>query len=167
MTAYFADKYLSELQMSDVHNIEQRSRNMAAIKSANTVPEIYIRKLLTMEKFRYRLNRKELPGKPDLVLSKYKTVVFIHGCFWHMHMCHMGTIPKSNTEFWSSKLKLNLLRDQRNTKLLIALGWKVLVVWECSTKGKYKIPEDELRKKLSYLIKENDSIYKEITGIPR
>ena len=151
--------------MTDIKTPEQRSLNMAAIKASNTGPERYIRKLLTLEGFRYRLNRKELPGKPDLVLSKFKTVVFIHGCFWHMHMCHIGSIPKSNTEFWSSKLKLNLLRDQRNCQLLMALGWKVVVVWECSIKGKYKIQEGELRRQLSNFIRDNHCIYKEIVGI--
>jgi DNA mismatch endonuclease (patch repair protein) len=124
---------------------EQRSKNMAAIKSSNTLPEIYIRKTLFSEGLRYRLNQKNLPGKPDIVLAKYKTAIFIHGCFWHRHNCHLGSTPKSNTEFWIEKFNANVSRDRGNVKSLLDLGWKTIIVWECAIKGKFKLPENILR----------------------
>lgn len=150
--------------MTDVHNTEQRSRNMAAIKASNTSPEIYVRKILFAEGFRYRLHKKYLPGKPDIVLAKYKTVVFIHGCFWHKHLCHLGTTPKSNSEFWNKKLTSNSDRDLRNIKLLLDSGWKVVIVWECAVKGKLKLPEQILKLSLSAKIRGKSSELIEILG---
>ena len=128
---------------------------MAAIKAANTKPEIYVRKVLFSAGFRYRLHRKDLPGKPDLVLAKYKTVIFIHGCFWHGHSCYLGSTPKTNAEFWNNKLTKNEERDRKNIYSLIGIGWKVIIVWECAVKGKYKISAEELAKKLRDSIKDN------------
>lgn len=111
---------------------EQRSRNMAAIRSKNTKPEIAIRSLLHSLGYRFRLHRKDLPGKPDIVLPRYRTVIFINGCFWHQHPgCRQATVPGSNVEFWQRKLQSNVARDIRNRELLQAAGWNVLVIWEC------------------------------------
>lgn len=143
----------------DVHSSTQRSRNMAAIKASNTKPELYIRKILTEECFRYRLNRKDLPGKPDIVLTKFNTVIFIHGCFWHMHNCHLGKLPKSNISFWQDKLNSNKNRDLRNIQILKDLGWRVLVIWECAVKGKYKFTEELLKESIKNFLFNNDQYY--------
>ena len=115
---------------------EQRSRNMSAIKSKNTKPEIAVRKLLHSMGYRFRLHRKDLPGSPDIVLPKYKTVIFVHGCFWHRHEnCKYATTPKTRPAFWESKFNENIRRDRTNHNNLIKLGWKVLVIWECDLKS--------------------------------
>lgn len=104
---------------------------MAGIRSKNTRPEVFLRHALHAAGFRYRLNGAELPGKPDLVFPSRKTVVFIHGCFWHVHPCEYFRWPKTNKEFWSAKLTANARRDVHVTEQLERLGWRVLVVWEC------------------------------------
>ena len=105
---------------------------MAAIKSKDTKPEIAVRKLLHSLGYRFRLHRKDLPGSPDIVLPKYKTVIFVHGCFWHRHKnCKYATSPKTREEFWENKFKQNVERDKNNFKELKNLNWKVLVLWEC------------------------------------
>lgn len=130
--------------MTDVHDKQNRSRNMAAIKAQNTKPELWLRKRLHAAGFRYRLNAKELPGKPDLVFPKYKAVIFIHGCFWHAHEYHLFKLPSTRPDFWKTKLDDNKERDQRQAKQLACLGWRVLPVWECAIKSKTRIPENEL-----------------------
>jgi DNA mismatch endonuclease (patch repair protein) len=121
--------------MSDKHTPEQRRFNMQQIKGTNTKPEILLRKLLFSKGFRYRINNKNLPGKPDIVLKKYKTVIFVNGCFWHGHEnCRYYVIPKTRTEFWTDKINGNKKRDKKNTELLIQMGWKVITVWECELK---------------------------------
>lgn len=116
-----------------------RSENMSQIKSKDTKPELYIRKLLWNEGFRYRINYKKLPGKPDIFLSKYKTAIFINGCFWHMHEnCKLSTFPKTNYEFWKSKLIENVERDKRNYRMLNSMGIKVIVIWGCEIKAMRK-----------------------------
>jgi len=133
---------------------------MAAIKGGNTKPELLIRKLLFSIGFRYRLHEKNLPGKPDIVLTKYKTALFVHGCFWHSHQCHLGRRPKSNAEFWDKKLDSNLVRDQKNLASLSAMGWKIVVVWECGVKGKTKIPPDILKAQLcSAILNDSNELY--------
>lgn len=107
---------------------------MAHVKSKNTVPEIKLRSMLHRLGYRFRLNRKDLPGKPDIVLSKYKSIIFVHGCFWHGHDCSRGRRPKTNEEFWNDKINGNIKRDQLNATKLKELGWQVLVVWECEIK---------------------------------
>lgn len=112
---------------------EARSRNMSKIRGKNTKPEKYIRGLLYHAGFRYRINYKLLSGTPDLYLGKYKTVLFINGCFWHRHKeCRFATMPKSNTEFWENKFRRNVERDKRVYEKLKVEGYKVLVVWECT-----------------------------------
>ena len=119
----------------DVHNKETRSYNMSRIKGRKTKPEEIIAKYLFSQGFRYRRNVKKLPGTPDIVLKKYKTVIFVNGCFWHMHEgCKYFVWPKDNSEFWKNKLLANKERDEKEKKEIEELGWKVIVVWECQLK---------------------------------
>ncbi|MNK29888.1 Very short patch repair protein [compost metagenome] len=108
---------------------------MSKIKSKNTAPEMIVRRYLHNKGFRYRLHDKKLPGKPDLILPKYKAVIFVHGCFWHGHEgCKYYRIPKSNTDYWIEKIEGNILRDQDKQQLLRDMGWRVIVIWECELK---------------------------------
>lgn len=122
--------------MTDTKTPEERSRNMSLIRSSNTKPEEYVRRYLFSMGFRYRKNDKRLPGKPDIVLPKYKTVIFVNGCFWHMHGCARSRLPKSNLSYWEPKLMRNIERDKQNYYDLERLGWKVIIVWECELKKK-------------------------------
>ena len=118
---------------------EKRSRNMSAIRSKNTKPEIAVRKLLHSLGYRFRLHRKDLPGSPDIVLPKYKTVIFVNGCFWHRHEnCKYATTPKTRREFWENKFSANKIRDQKILKEIKNLGWKSIIIWECQLKGDMK-----------------------------
>lgn len=117
--------------MTDRISPEARSRNMAAIRAGNTKPEIIVRKFLHSKGYRFRLHAKALPGKPDIVLPKHRTAIFVHGCFWHLHGCRNTVIPKTRTEWWTAKLEGNRDRDLRNQLRLEELGWRVIVVWEC------------------------------------
>lgn len=118
----------------DIFTKEKRSEIMRKVKSKDTGPEKKVRSLLHSLGFRFRLHRKDLPGKPDIVLPKYKTVIFVHGCFWHGHDCKRGDrIPKENKSYWIRKLKDNVNRDKRNIEELSGAGWSVVVVWECMT----------------------------------
>ena len=119
----------------DVHDKKTRSYNMSQIKGKNTKPEELVRKYLFSQGFRYRKNDKKLPGSPDIVLPKYKTVIFINGCFWHGHEgCKYFVWPKSNEEFWKNKIETNIARDKKKIAALEQLGWKAIVVWECQLK---------------------------------
>ena len=121
--------------MADVHTPEQRSYNMSRIRGKNTKPEELVRRYLFAQGFRYRKNDTRLPGKPDIVLPKYKTVIFVNGCFWHAHEgCKYFVWPKSNVDFWKRKINENIQRDLRNNQLLIEQGWNVIVIWECQLK---------------------------------
>ena len=122
--------------MADNHTKEQRSYNMSKIRSTNSAPEEKVRKYLFSKGFRYRKNVKSLPGCPDIVLPKYKTVIFVNGCFWHMHDCPRFVWPSSNKEYWEPKIRRNVERDKINIELLQKEGWRVLVVWECELKKK-------------------------------
>ena len=123
--------------MADVHTPEQRSYNMSRIHSKYTKPEELVRKFLFSQGFRYRKNDARLPGKPDIVLPKYKTVVFVNGCFWHGHEgCRYFVWPKNNAEFWKEKITGNIQRDKRNHRLLEEQGWRVIEIWECELKKK-------------------------------
>jgi DNA mismatch endonuclease, patch repair protein len=115
----------------DVLTPEQRHYNMSRIHSKDTKPEIIVRKWLWKNGYRFRLHRKDLPGKPDIVLAKYKTAIFVHGCFWHKHNCKYGSEPKTHRDFWDKKLGDNVKRDRNNEKELIKGGWRVLIIWEC------------------------------------
>ena len=121
--------------MADVHSSETRSYNMSRIRNKDTKPEEFVRKYLFSKGFRYRKNDARLPGKPDIVLPKYKAVVFVNGCFWHGHTgCRYFVWPKNNSEFWREKIIGNIARDQKNYELLRELGWHVFVIWECELK---------------------------------
>jgi DNA mismatch endonuclease (patch repair protein) len=116
----------------DIWTKEKRSEVMKKIKGKNTKPEKILRSALFRKGYRFRIHRKDLPGNPDIVFPKYKTAVFVHGCFWHFHEdCREGRIPSTNTEFWNNKLSKNIERDKRNINALEEAGWWVLVIWEC------------------------------------
>lgn len=126
--------------MADVVTPAKRSEMMAGIGSKNTKPEIAVRKILHAAGFRYRLHRRDLPGKPDVVLPKFKTVIFVNGCYWHGHEdCDLFRPPKTRTDFWMGKISGNKERDRRKTDELIKLGWNVIVIWECALKGKGRL----------------------------
>lgn len=134
---------------------------MAAVKSRNTKPEVFVRKLLFSMGFRYRLYDQKLPGKPDIVLRKYKTVIFVNGCFWHMHRgCSHFKLPTTNTPFWEKKLLQNKLRDASVHQTLLDTGWSVLVVWECACKKSTYLPLQLKIKQL--LLDPSPSKYSEI-----
>jgi DNA mismatch endonuclease, patch repair protein len=121
--------------MADVLTPQQRSFNMSRIRSRDTRPEMVVRSIVHRLGFRYRLHKKDLPGKPDLVLVRHRKIIDVHGCFFHMHNCPYGrVVPATNAEFWRTKRESNLNRDRRNVKLLKKGGWQVLVVWECQTR---------------------------------
>jgi DNA mismatch endonuclease (patch repair protein) len=114
----------------------ERSRVMSAVRGKDTTPELIVRRLLHAMGFRFRLHRKDLPGKPDIVLPKYQTCIFVHGCFWHQHpRCKRASRPASNIKFWDAKLLGNIERDKRNYRALKKLGWRIMVIWECKTKN--------------------------------
>ena len=136
--------------MADTHTKEIRSMNMSHIRSTNSKPEEVVRKYLFSQGFRYRKNDKRLPGKPDIVLPKYKTVIFVNGCFWHKHDCTRFVWPASNQEYWIPKILRNAERDKENYQILENSGWRVLVVWECELKKKVR---DDTLKKLCQEIK--------------
>lgn len=118
--------------MADVHTSETRRRNMQSIRSQNTKPELIVRRYLFENGFRYRLHVKSLPGKPDIVLRKYSTVIQVHGCFWHGHLgCKYAVIPKTRTNWWREKIRTNRLRDERQARELVDLGWRVITVFAC------------------------------------
>lgn len=130
----------------DKHSKETRSYNMSRIKSSGTKPEELVRKYLFSRGLRYRKNVKDLPGRPDIVLPKYKTVVFVNGCFWHGHsVCKYFVMPKSNVEFWQEKISKTVMRDNETYEKLAELGWNVLVIWECQLK------KEPRKKSLEYL----------------
>ena len=122
--------------MADNHTKDVRSRNMSHIRSSNTKPEEKVRKYLFSKGFRYRKNVRALPGCPDIVLPKYRTVIFVNGCFWHKHDCPRFVWPSSNKEYWIPKIQRNVERDEENACRLVSQGWNVLVVWECQLKKK-------------------------------
>ena len=123
--------------MADVHSPETRSYNMSQIKGKNTKPEEMVRKYLFAQGFRYRKNDKNLPGKPDIVLPKYHTCIFVNGCFWHGHEnCKYYVIPKSNTSFWTQKISRNIDRDKQVQRELAQMGWHCITIWECELKPK-------------------------------
>lgn len=125
--------------MTDILSKEQRTKCMSHIRSKNTKPEILVRRFLFAHGFRFRLHRKDLPGKPDIVLPKYKTVIFINGCFWHGHEgCKYASIPETNSDFWQSKISGNIERDKSTYSKLYSLGWRVIEIWQCQLKPKTK-----------------------------
>ena len=125
--------------MADVHSKQTRSYNMSRIRSKNTKPELLVRKFLFSKGFRFKLHDKTLPGKPDLVLPKYKTVIFIHGCFWHGHEgCRYFSVPKTRTEWWINKIESNKKNGCKSEDLLKLNGWNIIILWECSLKKNHQ-----------------------------
>ena len=122
--------------MTDIFPPQKRSEIMSKVKSRNTKPEIWVRTFLFFLGFRYRKNDKRYAGTPDLVLPKYKTIIFIHGCFWHGHDCKKGSLPSNNGDFWREKIAKNKIRDKKNQEILINSGFHVIVIWECELKNK-------------------------------
>lgn len=139
--------------MADNHSKEVRSMNMSRIRSTNSKPEEIVRKYLFSKGFRYRKNVKKLPGCPDIVLSKYKTVIFVNGCFWHKHDCPRFVWPSSNQDYWIPKIQRNIERDRLNAAELQKKGWHIITVWECELKKKNR--ELRLERLLSEITRED------------
>lgn len=140
--------------MSDVLTPEQRQLNMSRIRGKDTRPEMVVRSMVHRMGYRYRLHCSNLPGKPDLVLVRHRKIIFVHGCFWHMHKCRYGrVIPKTRAEFWQNKRLANVARDKRNLAKLKRAGWQVLVVWECWTRDL-----DMLRRRLEAFLGDEKAI---------
>ena len=131
--------------MSDSISKERRSWNMSRIRNRDTKIEVLVRQYLFLKGYRFRKNDKRYPGKPDVVLPKYRTVIFVNGCFWHQHPgCKNATMPKTNTEFWKSKLERNVFNDQKNERLLVEMGWNVVTLWECDLEKNFVATMDKL-----------------------
>lgn len=124
--------------MADVVDPSTRSRMMAVIRGKNTKPEILIRRILHQHGFRFRIHDNKLKGKPDIVLKKYRAIIFVHGCFWHKHSCRLFKWPQTRPDFWRNKIEKNVINDQKAIKELMASGWRICIVWECSIKGAQK-----------------------------
>ena len=153
--------------MADIMTPEQRSRCMAAIKGKDTKPEMIVRKYLFSRGLRFRVQVRKLPGKPDIVLPKYKTAIFVNGCFWHGHEgCKYFRLPKSNVEFWKEKIERNIERDKESMQALFDLGWKVVRVWECELRNKAN-REETLNKIYTSITSPDGSCYSfEETDVP-
>jgi DNA mismatch endonuclease (patch repair protein) len=137
----------------DVFSQEKRSQVMSKIKDKDTKPEKIIRTMLHNMGYRFRLHRRDMPGNPDIVLPKYKKVIFVHGCFWHGHKgCARAKRPSSNENFWSEKLAKNMERDKKNQKELIKLGWNYLIIWQCQIK---KVNSEKIAQRISMYLKSN------------
>ena len=137
---------------TDVLTPEQRHLNMTRIRAKDTKPELTVRRVLHASGLRYRLQVRDLPGKPDLVFPRFRAVLFVHGCFWHMHGCPLFKWPKSREEFWKTKLGRNAGRDAEVQTRLLEANWRVLTVWECALKGKGRISEAELASRVRALL---------------
>jgi len=149
--------------MADIVSKKKRSEMMSGIQGKDTKPELKIRSALHKLGFRYKLYDKSLPGKPDLVFPKYNAVIFIHGCFWHLHKCHLFKWPSTRTEFWRKKITGNKKRDEINLQALKEMDWRILIVWECALKGKNKLDFGSTIKSISDWLKRSNQ-YAEITG---
>jgi DNA mismatch endonuclease, patch repair protein len=149
--------------MVDVVDKVTRSRMMSGISGKDTKPEILIRSLLYRAGFRFRVHAKGLPGKPDIVLKKYRAIVFVHGCFWHRHACPLFKWPSSNANFWKAKISQNKKRDAVVIAALRKLGWRILIIWECALKGAKKIPLEAISQKMSAWL-QGDNPFLQIRG---
>jgi DNA mismatch endonuclease (patch repair protein) len=130
------------MTISDIYSIDKRSDIMSKVRQEGTKQELLIRRFLFSQGFRYRKNDKRYPGKPDIVLPKYRTIIFVHGCFWHGHEnCKASKLPKTNTNFWKKKISENIARDQKNIETLREEGWNVITIWQCEIKNKNKRKE--------------------------
>lgn len=149
--------------MADVVSPETRSRMMGQIRGKNTKPELQIRTALHAEGFRYRLHDARLPGKPDLVLPKYGAALFIHGCFWHGHNCHLFRLPSTRRDFWAAKIQANIERDAKAVEALRRDGWRLGTVWECSLKGRTRLPAGEVSSSLAEWLRGDGAVF-EVEG---
>ena len=143
--------------MADIVSKEKRSRMMSGIRSKNTKPELIIRKALFRKGYRYRLHPKRMPGRPDFILPKYRVAVFVNGCFWHLHDCHLFKWPSTRRQYWQKKLQGNKERDELKTERLLKNGWRVLIIWECAIRGKKRIDFDEVIERTENFIKSSNS----------
>lgn len=130
--------------MADVLTSEQRQLNMSRIRGKDTKPEMVIRRGLHSQGLRYRLHDPVLPGRPDLVFTKHRAVIFVHGCFWHNHGCALSTLPKTRTDFWQKKFAENAGRDRTSIQRLVTDGWRVMVIWECALRGPHRWVAEEV-----------------------
>lgn len=142
----------------DVHSAEVRSYNMSRVRGRDTRPEMLIRRGLHARGLRFRLQARDLPGRPDLVFPKWQTVLFVHGCFWHGHGCHLFRLPATRSDFWASKIAKNRTRDSNNLAALADLGWRTLTVWECAIRGRSRRPEDEVLSQCEAFLKGTASV---------
>lgn len=149
--------------MADIVSPKKRSQMMSAIRSRDTKPELLIRKELHARGYRYRLHDKRLPGKPDLVLPKYKAIILVHGCFWHGHNCHLFRWPSSRIDFWKKKIGGNVARNRKDVAELLGQGWRILTVWECALKGKSKVPVEQVIESIEFWLSKG-SVLSEIEG---
>lgn len=141
--------------MTDIVDVKTRSRMMSGIRSQGTQPEKLVRSSLHRRGFRFARSALGLIGKPDIVLPRWKVLVFVHGCFWHLHGCRLSRMPSSNREFWERKLSANSLRDERVSRELLDLGWRILIIWECTTRGRIARDHlDEVMDKIAIWIRE-------------
>jgi DNA mismatch endonuclease (patch repair protein) len=139
--------------MTDVLTEEQRRLNMSRIRAKDTKPELLIRRGLHALGYRYHLHWRALIGRPDMVFPRYKTAVFVHGCFWHGHKCHLFKMPATREDFWRKKIVSNAARDENALGTLRALGWRILIVWECALKGKRRLALDEVLRRTEEFLK--------------
>lgn len=151
--------------MADVLTSEQRRLNMSHIRGRDTKPEMLIRRALHARGLRYRLHDRTLPGCPDLVFPRYQTVIFIHGCFWHMHGCSLSKVPATRRDFWIKKLEDNVNRDRNALNALQSLGWRVLIIWECALRGPGRKESIELFTSIESYIREGSISLLNIAGI--
>lgn len=149
--------------MADIVSREKRSQMMAGIRGKDTKPELLIRRSLHARGYRFRLHRKDLPGNPDIVLPKYRVAIFVHGCFWHGHDCHLFKWPKTREEFWREKIGRNRERDSERRIALVSKGWRVLVIWECALRGIRRKPVDTVSRLFAEWL-ESGTISAEISG---
>jgi DNA mismatch endonuclease, patch repair protein len=148
----------------DVLTPEQRRLNMSRIRGQDTAPEITIRRALHARGFRFRLQNRKLPGRPDIVLPKYQTVIFVHGCFWHRHECALFKWPTSRREFWEQKILRNCERDKLALMKLQEMGWRVLIIWECTLKGPARLPLPSVIEECANFLRSPDIRFDEIPG---
>lgn len=144
--------------MADIVDAATRSRMMSSIRSRNTKPEMRVRQFLHRQGFRFRLHVRELPGKPDIVLPRYRAVIFVHGCFWHGHDCHIFKMPQTRTAFWQEKIARNRTNDEKSNEKLLASGWRVGIVWECAIRNS---DMEILGTRLAHWLRSEDELFEE------
>ena len=148
----------------DVLTPEQRRLNMSRIRGQDTRPELLLRRGLHALGLRFRLHARELPGRPDLIFPKYHVAIFVNGCFWHGHSCHLGVIPATRRDFWTAKIGATRLRDQRVAQALAEAGWRVLTIWECALRGRNRLPLDDVMQSCEAFIRKTSPRSDEIAG---